>query len=105
MNNIIAVMPCYKSSKIAPSIAEDVIKFVDKLICVDDCCPEFTAKKIIDNKIDEFKQWLIQSDSEKLVKAYRGFVDDITHGAIIKTKKIDLSLAQFRFNFRSNYCI
>ena len=46
------------------------------------------AKKIIDNKIDEFKQWLIQSDSEKLVKAYRGFVDDITHGAIIKTKKM-----------------
>ena len=46
MNNIIAVMPCYKSSEIAPSIAQDVIKFVDKLICVDDCCPEFTAKKI-----------------------------------------------------------
>ena len=46
------------------------------------------AKKIIDNKIDEFKQWLILSDSEKLVKAYRGFVDDITHGAIIKTKKM-----------------
>ena len=46
MNNIIAVMPCYKSSEIAPSIAKDVIKFVDKLVCVDDCCPEFTVKKI-----------------------------------------------------------
>ena len=46
------------------------------------------AKKIIDSKIDEFKQWLTQSESEKLVKAYRGFVDDITYGAVIKTKRM-----------------
>ncbi len=46
------------------------------------------AKKIIDSKIEEFKCWLIQSDSERLVKAYRGFVDDITYGAAIKTKKM-----------------
>ena len=45
MNNIIAVMPCYKSSEIAPSLAKDVIKFVDKLICVDDCCPDFTGQE------------------------------------------------------------
>ena len=46
MYKIIAVMPCYKSSKIAPSLAKDVIKLVDKLICVDDCCPDFTGSEI-----------------------------------------------------------
>lgn len=46
------------------------------------------AKIIIDSKIDEFKRWLIENESEKLVKAYRGFVDDISHGAAIKAKKM-----------------
>ena len=46
MFKIIAVMPCYKSSQIAPLIAKDVIKFVDKLICVDDFCPDSTGEKV-----------------------------------------------------------
>ena len=46
MLKIIAVMPCYKSSEIAPLIAKDVIKFVDKLICVDDFCPDSTGEKV-----------------------------------------------------------
>ena len=46
MYKIIAVMPCYKSSAIAPALVKDVIKLVDKLICVDDACPESTGKKI-----------------------------------------------------------
>ena len=56
MFKIIAVMPCYKSSEIAPLIAKDVIKFVDKLICVDDFCPDSTGEKVRDfvrsDKID-----------------------------------------------------
>ena len=46
MNKIIAVMPCYRSSKIAPKIAKDVLGFVDRLVCVDDDCPENTGKSI-----------------------------------------------------------
>ena len=46
MYKVIAVMPCYKSSKLAPSVAQDVIRYVDRLICVDDCCPENTGKSI-----------------------------------------------------------
>ena len=38
MNKIIAVMPCYRSSKIAPKIAKDVLSYVDRLVCVDDDC-------------------------------------------------------------------
>ena len=46
MYKIIAVMPCYKSSEIAPLLVKDVIKFVDKLICIDDACPDSTGYKI-----------------------------------------------------------
>ena len=46
MIKIVAIMPCYKSSEIAPSVARDVIRFVDKLICVDDYCPESTGENI-----------------------------------------------------------
>ena len=46
MNKIIAVMPCYRSSKIAPKIAKDVLSYVDRLVCVDDDCPENTGKSI-----------------------------------------------------------
>ena len=46
MIKIVAIMPCYKNSEIAPSVARDVIRFVDKLICVDDYCPESTGENI-----------------------------------------------------------
>jgi len=46
------------------------------------------AEKIINFKITEFKKWLDQSQSDNLVKKYRGYVDDITDGAVIKAKKL-----------------
>ena len=46
------------------------------------------AEKIIDYKIKDFKTWLGQNHSDNLVKLYRGYVDDITNGAIIKAKKM-----------------
>ena len=46
------------------------------------------AEKIINFKITEFKKWLDQSQSDNLVKNYRGYVDDITDGAVIKAKKL-----------------
>ena len=46
------------------------------------------AEKIISFKITEFKKWLDQSQSDNLVKNYRGYVDDITDGAVIKAKKL-----------------
>ena len=45
------------------------------------------AEKIINFKILEFKQWLDHSQSAGLIKNYRGYVDDITDGAVIKAKK------------------
>ena len=45
------------------------------------------AEKIINFKILEFKKWLDQSQSDSLIKNYRGYVDDITDGAVIKAKK------------------
>ena len=64
MYKIIAVMPCYKSSKIAPLLAKDVIKYVDKLICVDDACPDLTGEKI-KFSLDSEKIDFIFHDSNK----------------------------------------
>jgi glutamyl-tRNA reductase len=46
------------------------------------------AEKIIEYKIKDFKVWLNENHSDNLVKLYRGYVDDITNGAIIKAKKM-----------------
>ena len=46
------------------------------------------AEKIIEYKIKDFKIWLDENHSDNLVKLYRGYVDDITNGAIIKAKKM-----------------
>ncbi len=46
------------------------------------------AEKIIDFKLKEFTKWLHQSQSEDIVKNYRGYVDDITDGTVIKAKKL-----------------
>ncbi|MEC9205697.1 MAG: glutamyl-tRNA reductase [Pseudomonadota bacterium] len=46
------------------------------------------AEKIINYKIIEFKHWLANKKSDEFVKTYREYVDDITDGAIIKTKNM-----------------
>jgi glutamyl-tRNA reductase len=46
------------------------------------------AEKIIEHKIKDFKIWLDENHSDNLVKLYRGYVDDITNGSIIKAKKM-----------------
>ena len=46
------------------------------------------AEKIIKFKLLEFKKWLDQNHSDGLVKNYRGYVDDITDGAVIRAKKL-----------------
>ena len=46
------------------------------------------AEKIINFKIMEFKRWLDQSRSYSLVRNYRGYIDNITDGAVIKAKKL-----------------
>jgi len=43
---VIAVIACYKTSKYAPMVVRDTLPYVDKVICVDDCCPENTGSKI-----------------------------------------------------------
>ena len=46
------------------------------------------AEKIIDYKIKDFRTWLDENHSDNLVKLYRGYVDDIADGAVIKAKKM-----------------
>tara|TARA_Y100000589_G_C27192781_1_gene645482 strand:+ start:1901 stop:2851 length:951 start_codon:yes stop_codon:yes gene_type:complete len=43
---ICTIIPCYKSPKKAPIIAKHCLDFSDLVICVDDCCPFETGKKI-----------------------------------------------------------
>ena len=45
------------------------------------------ANNIITYKISQFKKWLNANQSNDLIKTYRGYIDDITHGAVIKAKK------------------
>ena len=54
----VAVVPCYRSSKIAPKLVANLINYVDFVICVDDCCPENTGIKI-QNKIKSDKLKII----------------------------------------------
>lgn len=43
---VVAIIPCYKSPKIAPLIASKCLDYVDKVICIDDCCPFHTGQEI-----------------------------------------------------------
>ena len=43
---IVAVVPCYKSSNIAPKVIKDLIEYVDFVVCIDDLCPEGTGLAI-----------------------------------------------------------
>ena len=43
---VIAIVPCYKNSKIAPIVVKDLLEYVDNVICVDDNCPEKTGYEI-----------------------------------------------------------
>ena len=52
----VAIVPCYKSSFIAPKVVSDIIKYVDFVICIDDNCPEKTGLLIEDTfKSDKLK--------------------------------------------------
>ena len=43
---IVAIIPCFKSPSLAPLVASECLKYVDKVICIDDCCPLNTGRKI-----------------------------------------------------------
>ncbi len=43
---ICTIIPCYKSPEKAPAIAKECLKYSDLVICVDDCCPLQSGKKI-----------------------------------------------------------
>ena len=46
------------------------------------------AENIINYKIIEFKNWLNQNHSNNVIKSYREYVDDITDGIVIKSKRM-----------------
>ena len=49
----VAIVPCYKSSIIAPKVVRELINYVDFVICVDDFCPELTGKIIQNNIVND----------------------------------------------------
>ena len=49
----VAIVPCYKSSNIAPRVVKDLMQYVDFIICVDDNCPEKTGLLIKNNIISD----------------------------------------------------
>lgn len=44
-----AIIPCYRAHKTAQLVAKKCAKYVDLVICVDDCCPEKTGRCIYEN--------------------------------------------------------
>tara|TARA_Y100000739_G_scaffold221944_1_gene222967 strand:- start:172 stop:1137 length:966 start_codon:yes stop_codon:yes gene_type:complete len=49
----VAIVPCYKSSNIAPRVVKDLLEYVDFVVCVDDNCPDKTGliiKKSVKSK-------------------------------------------------------
>ena len=61
---IVAVVPCYKSSNIACRVINDLINYVDFVICVDDNCPDKTGK-IIEKNIKSEKLKVIYHEINK----------------------------------------
>lgn len=43
---VVAVVPCFNSSKIAKNVVKELLDFVDYVVCVDDFCPENTGLSI-----------------------------------------------------------
>lgn len=52
------VIPCYKVDNFLNRVIKDIPNFVDKIYLVDDCCPEFSVKKV-------------KSKSRKIKKIFR----------------------------------
>ncbi len=61
---LVAVVPCYKSAKIAPLVVRDIINYVDMVICIDDKCPEKTGLAI-ENSIKSEKLKVIYQIKNK----------------------------------------
>ena len=75
MYKIIAVMPCFKTSEIAPFLAKDIIKFVDKLICVDDYCPDSTGEKIRNSLTNDKLDFVFHDSNQGIGGAMKsGFI-------------------------------
>ena len=53
MNSIGVVVPCYMGGDITIKLIEDVMKYADKIVLVDDKCPLRTGEKILKSKLSE----------------------------------------------------
>ena len=51
---IAGVIPCYKTTDKALKVVRQSYKYLDMIVCVDDCCP-FNTGKEIENKINDNK--------------------------------------------------
>ena len=56
---IVAIIPCFKSPSLAPWVASECLKYVDKVICIDDCCPLNTGREI-EKKVTSENFYLIR---------------------------------------------
>ena len=50
--NIIIVIPCFRVKDKILKVLDKVPNWINKVICVDDCCPENSGKFINDNITD-----------------------------------------------------
>lgn len=57
---VVAVIPCYKTFTQAPLVVKESLKYVDKVICVDDFCPNGTCDEIR-KKIDDKNLLIIKN--------------------------------------------
>ncbi len=51
--NIIIVIPCFKVKYKILKVISKIPRWINKVICVDDCCPDNSGKFIIDNTSDD----------------------------------------------------
>ncbi len=84
---VFAIIPCFNSVDKAYLIANECLKYVDKVICVDDKCPYGTGQ-IIEKKIDNEKLIVIYHKNNKGVggATKTGFKYALDKGADIVVK-------------------
>ncbi len=84
---VFAVIPCFNSVDKAYLVANECLKYVDKVICIDDACP-YSTGKIIEKNIDHEKLKVIYHKKNKGVggATKTGFKYALDKGADIVVK-------------------
>ena len=55
---VIVVIPCYMVSNKILQVINEIPKYIDKIVCIDDRCPQNSGKKIL-NKFSKTKKKVV----------------------------------------------